>query len=322
LEPWFQSETTGEREMIPPVVAVVFNGPWTDKALIRNPLAFELGRTIGIQAPRTKHFEMFLSTNGGTLSANEYVGVYILLEKIKDDRNRTDLTNLEPTDNTEPEVSGGYLMRFEPPGIANDGPRATSWNSVEILDPPSPTTAQRNWIGNYLDQFAIDSLADPLAESAVRNFTMWDTLDDGSVGFPTPATNTWDEQILFMKDWLTQRTTWIDGQFSNLVTIALGSQAVSAGAQVALNAVGGQSTIPSMGAIPGSRVADSIPPPSPPAEAAILPSPSFRPLPTMSRPCGQVPPPPEPPPGRQPHRIRQRSRRHSCLEPICHRRSP
>ena len=49
----------------------VFNGPWTDKALIRNSLAFELGREIGLEAPRTAHFELFLSTNGGDLAAAE-----------------------------------------------------------------------------------------------------------------------------------------------------------------------------------------------------------------------------------------------------------
>ena len=361
----------------------VFNGPWTDKALIRNPLAFELGRTIGIQAPRTAHFEMFLSTNGGTLAATEYVGVYVLLEKIKDGRNRTDLANLEPTHSTTPEVTGGYMLRFEPPGIANDGPRAFNWTSVEIIEPKTPTLAQERWIGRYLDQFVrtigwrrgqgannsgvpnsnpvtgypayidvdsfvslfivnellreqdsyvrsdymfkdrlgklhkgplwdynliagtgccfdnrntqgwqylhdynrggrdhsyepdwfvplmrspdfkqqvidrwaelrkdgvlevsnlfdvIDSLADPLARAAVRNFTKWNILGSGSVGFPTPATNNWQQQIEFMKNWLVQRMGWIDSQFPGGVTIGSDSGVVVAGTDVPLNTPNG-----------------------------------------------------------------------------------
>ena len=34
----------------------VFNGPWTDKSLVRNSFSFELGRTLGNEAPGTKHF--------------------------------------------------------------------------------------------------------------------------------------------------------------------------------------------------------------------------------------------------------------------------
>lgn len=131
----------------------VFNGPWTDKALIRNSLSFELGRTIGVEAPRTKHFEMFLSTNGGDLTSSEYVGVYVLFEKIKRGKNRTDIAGMSPSDNSGPEVTGGYLTRFEPPGIANDGPRATNWNTVEILEPDAPTQQQREYLGQYYDDF-------------------------------------------------------------------------------------------------------------------------------------------------------------------------
>lgn len=335
----------------------VFNGPWTDKALIRNPFAFALGREIGIQAPRSAHFEMFLSTNGGSLTAGEYVGVYVLLEKIKDGRNRTDLANLLPTDSAVPEVSGGYLMRFEPPGIADDGPRAEGWSSVEILEPSAPTLEQRRWLGRHLDRFVgtlgwsrgrgpnnngvpnpdpirgypsyidvdsfvslfiinellreqdsyvrsdymhkdreglihkgplwdynltvgtgccfdnrntsgwqylhdynrggrdhgyepdwfvplmrcpdfrqrvidrwaelrwdgilssaasnalLDSLADPLAEAAVRNFQKWNILGQGNVGFPSPVSNTWEEQISAIKSWLRLRLRWIDREF-------------------------------------------------------------------------------------------------------------
>jgi hypothetical protein len=131
----------------------VFNGPHTDKSLVRNAFSFELGREIGVEAPRTKHFEMFLNTNGGDLASADYVGVYVLFEKIKQGKNRTDITEMSPTDNTAPEVTGGYMMRFEPPGIAGQGIRATGWNSVEILQPDSPTTQQRAYLGQYFDDF-------------------------------------------------------------------------------------------------------------------------------------------------------------------------
>ena len=352
----------------------VFNGPWTDKALIRNPLAFGLGRTLGIEAPRTAHFELFLSTDGGDLAAAEYVGVYVLSEKIKIGKDRVDIKSLDPTDTSEPDLTGGYLLRFEPPGIANDGPRATGWTSVEVLDPEAPNSEQLNYIGQYFDDFTatlgwsrgsgannngminsdpligypafidvdsfvhlhiiaellrdqdayvrsdymfkdregklnkgplwdynliagtgccfdnknpvgwqylnnynrggrdhsyetdwfvplrrdpdfnqqfvdrwfelrrdgvleldtlfdyIDELADPLAESALRNFTKWNTLGQNGPGFSSPQTQAWEEQVEFIKTWLTTRMAWIDSEFLAQPLLT------PAGGQVAANA--------------------------------------------------------------------------------------
>jgi len=123
----------------------VFNGPWVDKSLIRNATAFALGKDIGIQAPRYKHFEMFLNTGGGDLASSEYIGVYVLLEKIKDGKNRTDLANLGAADNAEPEISGGYLMSFEN-------------GSFGIEEPDPVTGAQQTWIRNYVESFASNAL--------------------------------------------------------------------------------------------------------------------------------------------------------------------
>ena len=85
----------------------------------------------------------------------------------------------------------------------------------------------------------IDSLADPLAESAQRNFTKWDNLSTNGPGFGSPNTQTWEEQVDFIKDWLTQRMAWIDSQFPSTVTFAPGPGAVAAGSDVALNTFGG-----------------------------------------------------------------------------------
>ena len=66
--------------------------------------------------------------------------------------------------------------------------------------------------------------ADPLTEAAGRNFIKWPYLNvvrpPGSV-FDTPATTTWTGQIDAMKNWLTTRMAWIDGQFPTLVSFSL-----------------------------------------------------------------------------------------------------
>ena len=53
----------------------VLHGPYSDKSLMRNVLTYELARRLGSYASRTRFVEVVL--NGG------YVGVYVLMEKIK-----------------------------------------------------------------------------------------------------------------------------------------------------------------------------------------------------------------------------------------------
>jgi hypothetical protein len=132
------------------------HGPYPDKSLIRNALIYDLGRQLGMEAPRTRHFELFLNLDGGDLRSSDYMGVYVLIEKIKQGKNRTDITGMTATDNTAPEVTGGYIMHFDEPFHINEegGPKPTNWNSLEIDEPKNPTTAQRNYLGQYINSFA------------------------------------------------------------------------------------------------------------------------------------------------------------------------
>ena len=85
----------------------VFNGPYPDKSLMRNALAYILGNQTGRWSPRTRHFELFI--NG------EYNGVYMLIEKIKRDKNRLDLAKLAAKDTIGDGVTGGYILKLDRP---------------------------------------------------------------------------------------------------------------------------------------------------------------------------------------------------------------
>ena len=78
-----------------------------DKAIINNPLVFTLGHRIGVNAPRTKFFELFI--NGA------YQGIYILTEKIKRGKDRVDIEKLDASDNTPPDITGGYILSIDRP---------------------------------------------------------------------------------------------------------------------------------------------------------------------------------------------------------------
>jgi len=85
----------------------VFNGPYPDKTLMRNALAYKLGNLTGKWSPRTKFFELYVN---GT-----YQGVYILIEKIKVDKNRLNLANLSAADTIGDGLTGGYILKIDRP---------------------------------------------------------------------------------------------------------------------------------------------------------------------------------------------------------------
>ena len=71
---------------MPPENDWVLHGPYADKTYLRNALAYTTARAIGAPAPRSRFCE--LAVDGASL------GIYLLVEKIKRDRNRVALEKL------------------------------------------------------------------------------------------------------------------------------------------------------------------------------------------------------------------------------------
>ncbi len=93
----------------------VLLGPYNyDRSFLHDTLMFELSRQMGRWAPRTRYLEAFLApTNGLNLSASDYIGLYVLVEKIKVGANRVDITKIDELDTAQPDVSGGYLFKID-----------------------------------------------------------------------------------------------------------------------------------------------------------------------------------------------------------------
>lgn len=83
----------------------VLNSLAFDPSMIRDYLAYTLAANMGNYAPRVKFVEVIV--NG------DYVGVYFLTEKIKIDGDRVDMVKLTTSDNTTPNVTGGYLVKAD-----------------------------------------------------------------------------------------------------------------------------------------------------------------------------------------------------------------
>lgn len=82
---------------MPTDVNWVLNSPYMDKSLIRNYLAYNTANEIMGYAPRTEFCEVFLNTSGVEgIRDEDYVGVYLAVEKIKQSDERVRLS--EPVD--------------------------------------------------------------------------------------------------------------------------------------------------------------------------------------------------------------------------------
>lgn len=83
----------------------VLYAPYSDKSLLRNAITYHLGRKMGRWQPRFKFCEVYLN--------NSYQGVYMLIEKIKRDANRLDISKLDPDEITGNDLTGGYIVKVD-----------------------------------------------------------------------------------------------------------------------------------------------------------------------------------------------------------------
>jgi hypothetical protein len=133
----------------------VLQGPYSDKSLMRNVLSYKWSNDIGRYAVRTQFIEMFLNTGGGPVSMSDYVGVYVFMEKIKRNRNRVNITKLEPADNSEPEVTGGYILKIDKLDTDDRTFRTDVGILLTYVDPNGAdiTAQQMSWIQDYIRDF-------------------------------------------------------------------------------------------------------------------------------------------------------------------------
>src|SRR5262249_30271990 len=130
-------------------------GPYNDKTLLRNFLAYRFSNAIGRYAVRTRLGEMYLRTSTGEVTASDYVGVYVLMEKIKRGPDRVNVTELLPTDSVAPAVTGGYILKKDRLDPGDSGFTTSSGQLLAYVDPKESeiTAPQAAYIQGYLNEF-------------------------------------------------------------------------------------------------------------------------------------------------------------------------
>ncbi len=159
----------------------ILYAPYNDKTCMRNILTYHLANQMGNYASRTKLCEVILN--------NEYDGIYVLMEKIKRDNNRVNISKLLPTDNDGDQLTGGYIVKIDKSTGSGTGswtssfPASTGQNinfQYHYPDGEDITDQQRVYIQEYIDSFEValnsPSFQDPLI--GYRKFAKTETFID------------------------------------------------------------------------------------------------------------------------------------------------
>ena len=133
----------------------ILNGPYSDKSLMRNVIAYGLSNDVGRYSPRTRFVELFLYDGRGSLDYSHYHGVYVLTERIKWADGRVEITKIDEDDNQEPEITGGYIIKNDRFNPGESGLRTRRGTHLAFARPQEHdiTPQQRAWLENYLDNF-------------------------------------------------------------------------------------------------------------------------------------------------------------------------
>jgi hypothetical protein len=134
----------------------ILYGPYSDKTLLKNVLSMKLARDMGRYASRIRYCELFLN--------NTYQGLYVLMEKIKQDKNRVDISKLNVVDIEGDQLTGGYILRVDkvdpndyPPFVAYNGVSIPNEKSVNLqyFDPDGNDLhiIQREYIRDFMLRF-------------------------------------------------------------------------------------------------------------------------------------------------------------------------
>jgi subtilisin-like proprotein convertase family protein len=134
----------------------ILYAPYNDKTCMRNILTYHLANKMGNYASRTKLCELIVN--------NEYDGIYVLMEKIKRDNNRVNISRLEPIDNEGDQLTGGYIVKID----KSTGSSVESWTSsfpastgqainfqYHYPEADDITVQQRDYIQKYIDSFEV-----------------------------------------------------------------------------------------------------------------------------------------------------------------------
>ena len=126
----------------------VFLANYADKSLMRNAVAFEISRYVGLEySPSVKFVDLVF--NG------QYLGNYMVTDQTEVGKGRVPVEEQEPTDTEEPAITGGYLLEID--GFADSEPVWFQTNkglkvTVKYPKDDEINSAQLTYITNFVKE--------------------------------------------------------------------------------------------------------------------------------------------------------------------------
>lgn len=160
----------------------ILNASYNDKTLMRDALAYLIAGKLMSYAPRVRHVELVIN--------NQYQGVYLLTEKIKRDKNRVDISNMDVNDNDGNALTGGYIFKIDKETGSNSGqgwispykPEPGVWQQTffqyEFPDVKEITNAQKNYIQQHVTKLD-HVMAGAGYDDPITGYRAW--VDAGSI---------------------------------------------------------------------------------------------------------------------------------------------
>ncbi len=134
-----------------------------DRNMIANPLMQRLAGEVGLTEMQSRFVELYVNEDGGSVGVDDYRGIYTLGESIKIGEKRVDIKKLSLSDQTEPEITGGYIVsidrydddKYHFKTELDVGDRIINRQAINVFRPKlnKLADAQKNWIESYINEF-------------------------------------------------------------------------------------------------------------------------------------------------------------------------
>lgn len=148
---------------------------YADKTLIRNAVAFEIGRRLGMEyTPAVRFADIYL--NG------EFLGNYTITDQLNVDKNRVNIEKQDTSDVELPKISGGYLMEINGLLDTSDDPFYVNTSKglnviVKYPDEEDINAQQFAYITDFVNRFENTLFSSTYANSLTGYRSMVDTTE-------------------------------------------------------------------------------------------------------------------------------------------------
>jgi len=153
-----------------------------DPVLIHNPFIHQLSRDMGRYSARTRFVEVFVVQKNGRVREAHYHGLQVLEEKIRIGRQRVNIDRLGADDLKPPQVTGGYLLKFDRLGPGEAGVTGSGDRGMVYVEPKEQTITlpqrapQMEYLKKYLASFE-QALSGPDWKDPVRGYRAYLDVD-------------------------------------------------------------------------------------------------------------------------------------------------